>query len=144
MAWRAIRRRLALFVPFALVVALVFELGVGFTPAPAHAADTGSPSWWDGDCDANHWNVAAAAKGWTGPGAHRLGASYLGVPVCGPRRSGDGAPNVQWSRPGWGHLEWECVELTMRFMAQIYGVKAYGANGNQVAANYSPVYGGGL
>jgi hypothetical protein len=147
MAWRAIRRCFALFVPFALLVALFFELGVGFTSVPAHAApatEPGSPTWWDGDCDANHWNALAAAQGWTGPGAHRLGAAYLGVPVCGPRRSGDFAPTVQWSRPGWGHFEWECVELAMRFMAQIYGVKGYGANGNQVVSNYLPSYGGGL
>jgi hypothetical protein len=108
------------------------------------AAEAPTPSWWSGDCDANHWNAEAAAAGWTGPGAHRLGASYLGVPVCGPRRSGDGAPDVRWSKPGWGHFEWECVELAMRFMNVVYGVMPYGANGNQVVANYKPSYGGDL
>jgi hypothetical protein len=128
------------------LLVLVAALLLVATPAPARAESpsTGWPSWWDGECDANHWNASASAAGWTGMGAHRMGASYLNVPVCGPRRSGDGAPTVRWSRPGWGHFEWECVELAMRFMAQIYGVSAYGANGNQVVANYSTAYGGGL
>ncbi|MEY2569497.1 MAG: hypothetical protein QOE35_4026 [Actinomycetota bacterium] len=111
---------------------------------PAGAADVGRPSWWDGDCDANHWNSAAASQGWTGAGAHRLGAVYLGVPVCGPRPGGDHAPDVQWTRSGWGHFEWECTELAFRFMAQIYGVTAYGGNGNAVVRNYNTSYGGNL
>src|SRR4051794_29152825 len=111
--------RIALPVVVALAALVV-------TPAPARAAGSAGPSWWDGDCDANHWNAAASAQGWTGAGAHRLGASYLNVAVCGPRRSGDGAPDVRWSRTGWGHYEWECVELPMRFMAQLYGVTPYG------------------
>jgi len=110
---------------------------------PAHA-DVGAPSWWDGDCDANHWNASAASQGWTGAGAHRLGAVYLGVPVCGPRPGGDHAPDVQWTRPGWGHFEWECTELAHRFMAQVYGVTAYGGNGNAVVRNYKTSYGGDL
>jgi hypothetical protein len=110
----------------------------------AAAADVGAPSWWNGDCDANHWNSAAAALGWHGVGAHRLGASYLGIPVCGPRPIGDGAPDVWWAKSGWGEYEWECVELAMRFMAQIYGVNAYSANGNGVVRNYATADGGGL
>lgn len=102
------------------------------------------PSWWNGTCDANHWNPAASSKGWHGTGAHLLGASYLGVGVCGPRPSVDGAPDVQWTKSGWGEYEWECVELTMRFMALAYGVAAYNANGNNVVRNYSTSDGGGL
>ena len=112
--------------------------------APSRAADVGAPSWWQGDCDATNWNARAASQGWTGAGAHRLGAVYLGVPVCGPRPGADGAPDVQWSRSGWGHFEWECTELAHRFMAQIYGVTAYGGNGNAVVRNYRTSYGGNL
>jgi hypothetical protein len=134
--------------PFAAAVLLALVgawsvLTMLVVPAPARA-DVGAPSWWSGDCDADHWNAVAISKGWTGAGSHRLGASYLGVPVCGPRRSGDSAPDVQWSRPGWGHFEWECTELAFRFMAQVYGVSAYGANGSGVVRNYSPSYGGNL
>src|SRR4051794_13865648 len=126
----------------ATVMLTVAWLGAPGGDTAAAAAPT--PSWWSGDCDANHWNQAAAALGWQGAGAHRLGASYLGVPVCGPRRSGDSAPDVQWAKPGWGHFEWECTELAFRFMALVYGVTPYGANGNTVVANYRTSYGGGL
>ena len=112
--------------------------------SPPATADVGAPSWWSGDCDAPNWNARAAGAGWSGAGAHRLGASYLGVPVCGPRPGADGAPDVLWLRPGWGHLEWECTELAFRFMNQVYGVTPYGANGGTVVRNYTPAMGGGL
>ena len=64
----------------------------GARPAHVQAADAGTPSWWNGDCNADTWNAIASSMGWTGAGAHRLGASYLGVPVCGPRPGADGAP----------------------------------------------------
>ncbi len=112
--------------------------------APHAGATVGAPSWWNGACDAGYWNGAAAAKGWHGAGAHALGASYLGVPVCGPRPAEDGAPDILWRRPGWGELEFECVELAMRFMAQVYGVAPYGANGDGVVRNYTTADGGGL
>jgi len=108
------------------------------------AINVGEPSWWSGSCDAKHWNAVAAEDGWGGAGAHPLGASYLGVQVCGPRPAVDGAPDVQWTRSGWPELEWECVELAMRFMAQVYGVRSYSANGNDVVADYSQSDGGGL
>ena len=137
------RPRARAHVVLAVVVALIIGIAAGPTGAGASTAPVGPPSWWQGDCDATHWNAAAKAAGWTGPGAHRLGASYLGVPVCGPR-SAYGAPDVRWLRAGWGHFEWECTELAFRFMAQIYGVSAYGANGNTVVSNYTQSAGGGL
>jgi hypothetical protein len=112
--------------------------------ATATATDVGAPSWWVGDCDATRWNTLAKSMGWTGVGSHRLGASYLGVPVCGPRPWVDGSPNVLWARAGWGEAEWQCVEVAQRFMAQVYGTQAYGANGSQVVNNYRTTYGGNL
>ena len=45
--------------------------------------------------------------------------------------------------PGaWGELEWQCVELSMRFMYLAYGVSPYGANGKDVVDNYTPGLGG--
>lgn len=113
------------------------------TPAVS-ATDKGAPAWWDGDCDANRFNRIAASFGWDGIGAHRMGASYLGIPVCGPRPWVDGSPNVLWGRAGWGEAEWQCVELAQRFMAQVYGTRAYQANGSQVVSNYRTTYGGNL
>ena len=31
----------------------------------------------------------------------------------------------------FGEGEWQCVELAMRFMALVYGVRPYGANGKR-------------
>ena len=112
--------------------------------AAATATNVGAPSWWVGDCDATRWGPLAKKAGWTGVGSHRLGAAYLGVPVCGPRPAVDGSPNVQWGRAGWGEAEWQCVEVAQRFMAQVYGTVAYGANGSQVVNNYRTSYGGNL
>ena len=148
---RARRLRPPLRVLSLTLVAVVAAIGTTVvTPTTVsasvdvHAADSGTPSWWNGDCNANTWNAIASSMGWTGAGAHRLGASYLGVPVCGPRPGADGAPNVAWARPGWGELEWQCPELAFRFMAQFYGVSAYGANGGDVVRNYTTAAGGQL
>ncbi len=94
-----------------------------------------APSWWSGSCDSGNYS-----------GAHPLGASYRGVEVCGPRPGADGAPNrpVQFFPGAWGELEWQCVELSMRFMYLAYGVSPYGANGKDVVDNYTTASGGGL
>ncbi len=127
----------------AFLVALVTLGAFVYIGPPAHAA-AGTPSWWSGTCDATYWNAQAAARHWPGARAHPLGASYLGVPVCGPRPAVDGAPDILWRKPGWGELEFECVELAMRFMGQVYGVSAYNANGNSVVRNYTAADGGNL
>jgi hypothetical protein len=126
-----------------------FSVSIG---APATAAAATYAAWWKGsDCDASHWNAIAASKGWnvTANPAHPLGASYRGVEACGPRPTWDKqgtthAPDVGWSRSGWVEYEWECVELAMRFMGQVYGTTAYGANGWSVVSNYKTAYGGSL
>jgi hypothetical protein len=94
-----------------------------------------APSWWSGSCDSGNYS-----------GAHALGASYRSVDVCGPRPGADGAPNrlVRFFPGAWGELEWQCVELSMRFMYVAYGVSPYGANGKDVVYNYDPASGGGL
>lgn len=140
-------RRLAGRVSLTLVVLGVptfVALGSSAAASDVPVVPVNAPSWWDGPCDAVQWDPAAAADGWSGAGAHPLGASYLGVQVCGPRPAVDGAPDVEWTRSGWPELEWECVELAMRFMVQVYGVHPYSANGNDVVADYGPSDGGGL
>ncbi len=102
---------------------------------------------WSGTCDSNYWNAAAAAKGWTGSGAHPLGASYLGVPACGPRPGPqlDGAPDVTKPFGRVVEVEWECPELAFRFMAKVYGVDTYYIKvGADLVRDYSPEDGGGL
>jgi len=110
-------------------------------PAPV---TYGAPLWWSGDCDANWWNPRAQALGWQGDGAHRLGAAYLGIPVCGPLPSVDLAPPVPWSRAGQVVDEWDSSEFAFRFMNQVYGVSPYAAAPKDVVRNYTPGAGGGL
>jgi hypothetical protein len=92
-----------------------------------------APSWWGGFiCD------LVTYYDQTGEIAYPLGGSYRGVLACGPRPWADGGPHavVQFFPGAWGELEWECVELSMRFMYLAYGINPYQANGNQVVTNY--------
>jgi len=102
----------------------------------AHAAvpTVGFPSWWRGDCDVGH-----------DPGSYRLGAVWHGLVACGPRPNHGGSDVTTYYFSGaWGEYEWECVELSMRWLYQAYGVHPFNANGNAVVDNYSPADGGGL
>ena len=134
----------ALLAPVGVAAPVLAQSAAAVVAAAATATDVGRPSWWVGDCDSSRWGPIAASMGWTGVGSHRMGATYLGVPVCGPRPAVDGSPDVMWGRAGWGESEWQCVELAQRFMAQVYGTTAYGANGSDVVKNYSTAYGGNL
>jgi len=104
-------------------------------------ADTHLPWWWNGRvCDSGRSS-----------GFHALGASYLGVQVCGPQpydHNGGNSFAMIEEGPDPAHVfgegEWQCTELAMRFMALVYGVRPYGANGDSVVDNYSPADGGGL
>ena len=114
----------------------------GRTAIPA-SVWVGAPSWWNGACDANRWNsVVQVPVG--GVGAHELGASYLGVPVCGPRPGADAAPTVPWARAGVAVPEWDASELAFRFLAQVFGVTPYAATAEDVVRGYTAGAGGGL
>jgi len=131
---RALVRRRS--VRLSAVIAAVAICASACLPPPGDNSNPlPAPSWWSGSCDSGNY-----------AGAHPLGASFRSVDVCGPRPGADGAPNrlVRFFPGAWGELEWQCVELSMRFMYVAYGVSPYGANGKDVVDNYSPVYGGGL
>jgi fibronectin type 3 domain-containing protein len=113
------------------------------TAVPA-STTYGAPGWWNGDCDATWWNPRAQALGWQGEGAHRLGAAYLGIPVCGPAPGNDAAPLVSWGRGGQAMNEWDASEYVLRFMDQVYGVAPYAASPMNVVRAYAPGAGGGL
>lgn len=118
------------------VAAVAISLSACLAPTPTGSGSLlPAPSWWSGNCDSGNY-----------AGAHPLGASYRGVEVCGPRPGADGAPNrlVRFFPGAWGELEWQCVELSMRFMYLAYGVSPYGANGKDVVDNYTSASGGGL
>jgi len=85
-------------------------------------ADLPIPSWWSGDCNvSNH------------PGSYPLGASYRGVKACGPLGS---AVPVNFG-VGATQLEWQCAELSKRYLYLAYGIAPYSAHGKDVVNNYS-------
>ena len=91
------------------------------------------PPWWAGPCDDGHY-----------PGSFAL-SSWDGLTACGPGVNRGGYDSAVEFFPGaWGELEWECVELSMRWLYLEYGVRPYGANGSGVVANYSRADGGDL
>jgi len=102
-------------------------------PAPAKfaaARGVASPNWWKGGiCDPEN-----------APGSESLGASWHGLVACGPGRTQGGSDHVVYFFPGaWGELEWECVELSMRWMYLAWGVNPYPADGWDVVRDY-PLY----
>jgi hypothetical protein len=90
--------------------------------ASAQSTNLPSPDWWSGDCDKNNF-----------PGSYPLGASYRGVKACGPT----GTFHLVIFETGfWGEYEWQCVELSMRYMYLAYGIHPYSGDGNDVVYNY--------
>lgn len=102
------------------------------TPAPSLPA----PAWWKGVCDLS--NYLASSYNTQSRSSYPLGAVYRGMVACGPRPYADSASDipVRFFPGAWGELEWECVELSMRFMYLAYGIPPYPANGNKVVSNY--------
>jgi hypothetical protein len=110
--------------------------------AVSSAGNIPAPPWWNGQvCDATHYAYSTFNGVQQNP-AHRpsyaLGGSYRGILACGPRPYYDAAPDVivQFFPGAWGQYEWECVELSMRFMRMAYGIAPYSGNGKDVVWNY--------
>jgi CHAP domain len=99
----------------------------------AEYGDLPQPSWWSGECNANRSR-----------GAFPLGGSFRGVPACGPQPGKSDGRLVRFFPGAWGEYEWQCTELSYRFMFLAYGVVPYNGNGDQVVDNYRPEYGGNL
>lgn len=115
-------------------------------PAPAQAPaaskklqpyDLSNPSWWSGTCDTN--NYSSSPQNPQHIAAYPLGASYNGMLACGPRPYYNEGPDVtvHFFQGAWGVLEWECVELVMRYMYMQYNINPYPGNGSQVVWNYT-------
>jgi hypothetical protein len=84
------------------------------------------PPWWSGDCDVNN-----------NPGSYRLGGTFAGIAACGPRPLFGGGDHLVRFFPGAvGNYEWECVELSARYLYLHYNQAPYIANGSQVVWNY--------
>jgi hypothetical protein len=59
------------------------------------------------------------------------------MPACGPL---GGYFVVRFFPGAWGVYQWQCVELSMRYLYLRYGINPYQANGSQVVWNYSGTY----
>ena len=121
---------------------------LGPTVTGASQAGTGpmpplapTPSWWSGTCDTNNYSAAAQTLVGQALPAYPLsaGATWDGLTACGPRPYYNEGPDVSVHFPGaqWGVLEWECVELSMRWMYEEWHVEPYPANGSGVVWNYA-------
>jgi FG-GAP-like repeat/CHAP domain len=109
--YRVTRRRSVFFL---LLLALLLSglTAVGARPA---SAGTSAPSWWHGTtCDTYNY-----------PGSYALGASFDGVQACGPGPTQGGTDHLVNFGVGTGEYEWECVELSMRYMYLVYGIAPY-------------------
>jgi len=101
--------------------------------SPADPPPARFPPWWSGNCDAND-----------DPGSFPL-SSWDGLTACGPGPNRGGWDrSVAFFPHAWGEYEWECVELSMRWLYLEYGVRPYPANGSDVVWNYSRSDGGDL
>ena len=112
-----------------------------FSQGAVRANNLPFPGWWSGTCDSNHYNPAIGWNAW------QMNSGYNGVYPCGPRPAYANANIdylVRFYSGAWGEYEFECVELSMRWMYLANGVRPYGANGNQVVSNYSSGDGGNL
>jgi hypothetical protein len=101
-----------------------------------NAATGDYPSWWSGACDDGHYY--SATTWWHHSVA--LGPNYLGMPACGPLPNHVAWPDYQATfYPGavTQVAEFECVELTKRFLYLTYHTGPYAANGNQMVQNYT-------
>lgn len=100
-----------------------------------------TPSWWSGLCDTNNYSAASVALTGQAIASYPLSsdADWEGLVACGPRPYYDEGPDISVRLPGsvWGVLEWECVELSMRWMYEAWGVEPYPANGSGVVWNYA-------
>lgn len=104
----------------------------GSSAESADAPQLPFPSWWSGECDADNFYAATRAQ------AYPLGAEHRGMKACGPRPWADGGP---WTYVDFGagvkQIEWQCPELSKRFLYLAYGIAPYFANGSQVVWHYS-------
>jgi CHAP domain len=90
--------------------------------------DVGTPSWWSGACDDDNYFHS------TNVHSILLGASWHGVPACGPVTYLPPYPShlVHFFSGAWVEFEFMCVELVMRFLYQEWGIAPWGGNANTI------------
>ena len=102
------------------LLAILFSVCTGLIGIDNHVAHaTNSPSWWSGDCDVNNH-----------PGSSTTPASYYGVNACKPGPVQGGYDKLVSFGAGVRVNEWECVELSFRYMYLMYGIAPYYLSNN--------------
>jgi hypothetical protein len=122
---------------------------IDVAPSPARTGSspdsqlpqTKPPNYSD-SCDVANYDRATGEP--LGYWRNYLGTSYRGVPACGPRPiyGGIDVSAIFYNGAPWGVLEWECVELSLRWMYLAYGTPPYPGNGDQLYYNYHANSGG--
>ncbi len=105
----------------------------GHTPRVTATGGIPRPPWWRGTCDGSSTGAF--------PGSYPLGASWAGLVACGPGSNQDPPGGeqaaVSFFKGAWGEYEWQCVELSMRWMYLAWGVPPYPADGDDIVDNYA-------
>lgn len=108
-------------------------------PKPIVAArpnvNTALPSWWNNKvCDTDRYANSVRLSN---------SPSLYGVFPCGPFDSNSHTLTVATYNTSVLKIgntieeEWQCAELSKRFMYMVYGERFYSANGNQIVSNYT-------
>jgi hypothetical protein len=124
-------------------------LAQGPEPAPTESAgpaardgapdQTKPPEYADG-CDVANYDAASNQTTWR----NYLGASFRGIPACGPRPA-VGAPvvNVGFSLGAPPLVvQFESTELALRWLYLVHHTPPYAGNGDRLCANYDAAAGG--
>lgn len=110
---------------------------IGYAGGSAYSA----PSWWNGDsCDATHYNNSVQRQG----GVAVELTSWRGIQACGPRpisisSTYDGV-SVAFPNGLISQYEWQCAELSKRYLKVAYGLNAISGDGKDVATTYYNTY----
>lgn len=102
-----------------ILVSMCLRLFTELTVAYA----TATPNYWKGICDTNNYKKSTPPY----PTAYALGAQYNGIIACEPGKAyqnGDRSHVVSFG-VGAQQFEWECVELSMRYMYLVYNISPY-------------------
>jgi hypothetical protein len=81
----------------------------------------GQPSWWNSTCDGNGSELSSSR-------------TFMGLEVC------TNGGNATDAVPGVSQLEWQCADLSDRYLVQRYGLSGPGGNGSQEADHWHNAY----
>jgi len=95
--------------------------------------DVGTPAWWSGVCDDDNYFKATGVHSFL-LRVDGVDGSWHGVPACGPVTFRPPYPShvVHFFPGAWGEIEFECVELVMRFLYQEWGIAPWPGNANKI------------